>query len=103
MAFNMKAMQEMQRKLAKMQEELGNETVEATAGGGAISIVISGHQKVQSVTIDPEAVDPEDVGMLEDMLVACINEAIQKSQDLAQQRMSALTGSLGIKLPPGLM
>ncbi|MBI3967278.1 MAG: YbaB/EbfC family nucleoid-associated protein [Chloroflexi bacterium] len=97
----MKALQDMQRKMAKIQEELGNETVEATAGGGAVTIVISGHQKIESVKIDPEAIDPEDVSLLEDMLLTCINDAIQKSQDLAQKRMGVLTA--GLKLPPGMM
>ncbi len=99
MGLNPAMLRKMQEQIQKMQEELGNETVEATAGGGAVTIVINGHQQVQSVKIDPEAVDPEDISILEDLMVAAINEAVQKSQELASKRMSALTG--GLKLPKG--
>jgi DNA-binding YbaB/EbfC family protein len=98
--FNPNMLRKVQERIQKVQEELGNETVEATSGGGAVKIVITGHQKVQSVTIDPEVVDPEDVTMLEDLVMAAINEAVQKSHDLATQRMSAITGGMKI---PGLM
>ena len=93
-------MQQMQTRLAKIQEELGSETVEASVGGGMVTIVMTGHQVVESVTIDPDAVDPEDVETLQDLMVAAFNEALKKSQELAAQRMSALTGGLKI---PGLM
>jgi DNA-binding YbaB/EbfC family protein len=91
---------ELQAKLAKAQEELGNAQVEASAGGGAVTIVIDGHQKVQSVKISPEAVDLQDIGLLEDLVLAAVNEAIKKSQELAQDRLGELTG--GFKIP-GLM
>ena len=97
---NMRLLQQMQERLMKAQEELGNETVEGTAGGGAIKILMTGHQKVQSVKIDPEVVDPEDVEMLQDLMVAAINEAVSKSHELASKRLGALTG--GMKMP-GLM
>jgi len=97
---NLRLLQQMQERLAKAQESLGSETVEGTAGGGAVRIVMSGHQKVQSVTIDPEVVDPEDVEMLQDLMVAAINEAVSKSHELASKRLSAATG--GFKIP-GLM
>lgn len=97
---NMKLLQQMQSRLAKIQEELGNETVEGTAGGGAVKIQMTGHQKVQSVTFDPEVVDPEDVEMLQDLVAAAINEAVSKSQEMAGQRLGAITGGLKI---PGLM
>ncbi|NIO71772.1 MAG: YbaB/EbfC family nucleoid-associated protein, partial [Anaerolineae bacterium] len=71
-----------------------------TAGGGAITVVISGHQKIQSITIEPEVVDPDDVEMLQDLVTAAVNEAIDKSQQLAADRLGALTGGLSI---PGLM
>ena len=93
-------MQQMQARLAKIQEELGSETVEASVGGGVVTIVMTGHQKVESVTIDPEALDPDDVETLQDLMVAGFNEALKKSQDLAGQRLGALTGGLKI---PGLM
>jgi hypothetical protein len=86
--------------MVKTQEALGEETVTVTAGGGAITVVISGHQKIQSITIEPEVVDPDDVEMLQDLVMAAVNEAIDKSQKLASDRLGALTGGLSI---PGLM
>ncbi len=97
---NMRLFQQMQERLMKAQEDLGNETIEGTAGGGAIKILMTGHQKVQSVTIDPEVVDPEDVEMLQDLMAAAINEAVSKSHELATKRLGALTGGMKI---PGLM
>ena len=93
----MKQMQQMQAKMAKIQDELAEETVEATAGGSAVKVVITGQQKIRSVEIDPAVVDPEDVEMLQDLMVAAFNEALAKSQELAASRMAALTG--GLKIP----
>ncbi len=93
-------MQQMQAKLAQIQEGLGAETVEASVGGGMVTVVMSGHQHIQSVTIDPEALDPDDVESLQDLMVAAFNEALRKSQELAAQRLGALTGGLKI---PGLL
>jgi DNA-binding YbaB/EbfC family protein len=93
-------MQQMQAQLAKIQESLGSETVEASVGGGVVTVVMTGHQEVRSVTIDPEVVDPEDVDTLQDLMVAAFNEALRKSQELAAQRLGAITGGLKI---PGLM
>jgi DNA-binding YbaB/EbfC family protein len=90
----------MQQQLAKIQEDLGNETVEASVGGGAVTVVMTGHQKVVSVKISPDAVDPSDLSMLEDMIVAAVNDAVDKSHELVTKRMSAVTG--GFKIP-GLM
>lgn len=98
--FNMRQIQELQAKMMKAQEELGNVTVEVTAGGGAIKIVINGHQQFQSVVISPEVVNPEEVEFLQDLVLAACNEAVQKSQEMAAQSMSKLTGGLKI---PGLM
>ena len=95
-----KQMQQMQARLAKIQEELGEETVEAGVGGGVVKVVMTGQQQVRAVTIDPEALDPEDVETLQDLMVAAFNEALKKSQDLAGQRLGALTGGMKI---PGLM
>ena len=95
-----KQMQQMQARLAKIQEELGDETVEASVGGGMVTITMTGHQQVQAVKIDPEALDPEDVETIQDLMVAAFNEALKKSQDLAGQRLSAVTGGMKI---PGLM
>jgi DNA-binding YbaB/EbfC family protein len=93
-------LQKLQEEMAKTQEALGDETVTVTAGGGAITVVISGHQEIQSITIEPEVVDPDDVEMLQDLVMAAVNEAIDKSQQLATDRLGALTGGLSI---PGLM
>jgi DNA-binding YbaB/EbfC family protein len=95
--FNLRQIQELQAKMLKAQEELGNTNLEVTAGGGAIKIVINGHQQFQSITISPEAVNPEDVDFLQDLVLAACNEAVQKSQELATQNMSKLTG--GLKIP----
>jgi len=85
--------QELQAKLVKAQEELANETVEGSAGGGAVTIVVDGQQRVHSVKISPDAIDPDDPGLLEDIVLAAINEALEKSQQLAQERMGAVTGN----------
>jgi len=92
--------QQLQEKLAKIQAELGNETVEVTSGGGAVTLVIDGHQRVRSITISREAVDPEDVEMLEDLILSAMNEALDKSRELASKRLGAITGGMKI---PGLM
>lgn len=89
--------QQLQAKLAKVQEELAQETVEVSAGGGAIRVVMTGHLRVQSVAIDAAAVDPQDVALLEDLVLSATNEAIAKAQELAQKRLGALTG--GLKIP----
>ncbi|MBI4494328.1 MAG: YbaB/EbfC family nucleoid-associated protein [Chloroflexi bacterium] len=94
---NSNLMRQMQNRLAKIQEELATETVEITAGGGAVKVAITGQQRVQAVTIDPSVVDPDDVEMLQDLMVAAFNEAIAKSQELAARRLSVLTG--GMKIP----
>jgi len=87
--------QKMQQEMAAAQSALENETVTVSAGGGAISITITGHQRVQSITIDKEVLDPEEVEFLQDMLVAGINAAIEQSQALAAQRMEGITGGAG--------
>ena len=94
---NMKMMQQMQQRLMKAQEELGNEIVEGTAGGGAVTIKMNGHKQVQAVKIDPAAVDPDDVETLEEMILTAIGDASAKAEQLAAQRMGALTG--GLKIP----
>ena len=88
--------QEMQQQMAAQQEALADETVTVTAGGGAISVVISGHQRLQSIEIQPDLVDPEEIEMLQDMLVAAVNAAIEQSQALAAERMEGLTGGMGL-------
>jgi hypothetical protein len=92
-------LQAMQQQMMETQEALGDKTVEVTSGGGVVTVVMTGHQKVQSITIDPEVVDPEDVEMLQDLIVAAINEAVEASQNLAAEEMGDITGGLNI---PGL-
>lgn len=89
--------QELQTKLAKAQQELGEITVEASSGGGAVKVTIDGQQKVRSVTISPEVANAEDTEMLQDLVMTAVNEAIKKSQDLATSRLGSLTN--GLKIP----
>ncbi len=96
----MKQVQKAQADMARVSSELANETVDASAGGGMVKVVMSGDLQVRSVTIDPTAIDPEDVAMLEDMVVAAVNEGLRAAQDLANRRMSAVMGGMG--LPGGL-
>ncbi len=95
----MKQLQKLQEEMAKTQEALADETLTVTAGGGAITIVVTGNQRIRSITLKPEIVNPEDLDMLQDLIVAAVNEAIETSQAHAAERMQALTGGLGL---PGL-
>ena len=95
----MKQAQQMQRRMAQLQEELENKQVEASAGGGMVTAVVSGKQQLLELKIDPAVVDPEDVEMLQDLVSAAVNEALKKSQQLAQEEMGKLTGGMNI---PGL-
>lgn len=94
-----KQLKQMQDKMLKAQQDLANETVTATAGGGAVTVEMNGHHEVKSVKLDPAAVDPADVEMLEELLVAGFNEALEKAQTLAADRMNAATGGMNL---PGL-
>lgn len=91
--------QQLQAKLAKAQEELGDITAEATSGGGAVKVVIDGRQKVHSVEISPEVINAEDAELLQDLVMTAMNEAIAKSQELASKHLGKVTGGLSI---PGL-
>jgi DNA-binding YbaB/EbfC family protein len=97
----LKQLQQMQARMAKVQEELGEKTVTGTAGGGVVEVVANGHQKVLSVTVKPEVVDPAEVDMLQDLVLAAVNDAMDKARELASKEMSAITAGIG--LPPGLM
>ena len=88
--------QKMQQDMLKAQEELEAKTYEAGAGGGVVSATVSGKKELVSVTIDPEAVDPDDVEMLQDLIVAAVNEALRKASDDASSQMSKLTGGLNL-------
>ncbi len=96
----MKQVQQMQAKMAEMQEELANMEVEGSAGGGMVKVVTNGKHELVSITIDPEVVDPEDVDMLQDLIAAAINQAREKVAETQAEQMSSLTG--GLNLPPGL-
>ena len=95
--FMMQQAQKLQQKLTKAQEELGNLTVEGSSGGGAVKVSVNGHQKVLSMKISPEVVNPDDVELLEDMVLAALSEAITKSQEAAAAQLGELTG--GLKIP----
>ena len=95
--FIMRQAQELQAKLAKAQQELAQATVEASSGGGAVKVTINGQQEVQSVKISPEAINPDDAELLEDLVLAAVNEAMTKSKELAAERLGKITG--GLKIP----
>lgn len=98
----MKQVQKMQAEMVRVQESLKDLTVEATAGGGVVTVEANGQQEIRSVKIDPEVVDPEDVEMLEDLVLAAVNEALRKAQELASQEMAKVTGGLNIPGLPGM-
>ena len=100
MANMMKQAQKLQAQMLKLQEEMAEKTVETTSGGGMVKVVANGRQKVVSIQIEKEVVDPEDVEMLQDLILAAINDALSKSQEMVTAEMSKLTGGMNI---PGLM
>ena len=91
----LKQAQQMQAEMAKAQEELASEVVEASAGGGMVTVKVTGALEVREIRIDPEAIDPEDPDMLQDLVLAAVNEALRSAQELAASRMGAATGGLG--------
>lgn len=92
----MAQLQQMQQQMAESQKNLENEFVTVSSGGGAITITISGHQRVKSIEINPDVLDPDDVEFFQDMMVAAVNEAIEKSQEMAAGQMEGITGGLGM-------
>jgi DNA-binding YbaB/EbfC family protein len=98
--MNRNMIQQLQARLAKAQEELGNMNIEVACGGGAVKVVVDGQQKIKSIKIAKEVVNPEDVEMLEDLVLTAVTEAITKSQEAASKQLGGLTG--GFKIP-GLM
>ena len=95
-----KQVEKMQMDMKKLQEELGERTVEAVAGGGMVKAVVTGKQEVRALEINPEVVDPDDVEMLQDLVLAAVNEALRKSQEMAAEEMAKITGGLSL---PGFM
>ena len=92
----MRQIQQMQSRLQRVQEELGEATMEGTAGGGAVKVVVDGHQNVRSVEIAPEVVDPEEVEMLQEMVLAATTDALEQSKKIAAEKMAPLTGGLNL-------
>ncbi len=97
---NMKMIQQMQNRMMKIQEELEETVVDGTAGGGVVTVQVTGQREMKSIKIDPSAVDPEDVEMLEDLVLAAVTDAMDKASKLNEEKMGALTGGMKI---PGLM
>lgn len=98
----MKQVQKVQAEMARVQSELAEKTVEASTGGGAVTVVATGHQTIQRVTIDPAVVDSGDMEMLEDLILTAVNDALRKSQEMASQEMARVAGGLGVPGMPGL-
>jgi nucleoid-associated protein EbfC len=98
----MRQVQEMQAQMMKAQEELANERVEASAGGGMVKVTATGSGEIVSISISPQAIDPEDPEMLEDLVLAAVNEALRNSQDLMQSKLGGTVGGLGALGLPGL-
>jgi DNA-binding YbaB/EbfC family protein len=96
----MKQVQKAQAEMVRVQEELANDTVEASVGGGMVRVTMTGDFQVRNVSIDPESLDPGDIGMLEDMVAAAVNEAVRAAQELANTKMSRVMGGMG--LPGGM-
>ncbi len=101
--FDMKKLQQMQQQMQKeignVQEGLADQTVEAASGGGMVKVVMNGNQELKSVSIDPEAVDPDDIEMLEDLVLAAVNAGVEKSREMSQDAMGKVAGGM---LPPGM-
>lgn len=95
----MKKAQQMQSKMSEVQDELSNKTVDASAGGGVVTVTVNGDQEVVDIDIEPDAMDPEDPEMLEDLILAATNEAMRKIQDLISEEMNKVTGGMNI---PGM-
>ena len=100
MGSMMKQAQKLQSKMLKLQEELAEKTVETTSGGGMVKVVANGRQQIVSIQIEEEVIDPDDVEMLQDLILAAINDALTKSQEMVSGEMSKLTGGINI---PGMM
>ncbi|HOP46253.1 MAG TPA: YbaB/EbfC family nucleoid-associated protein [Desulfobacteraceae bacterium] len=97
----MKQAQQFQNKIAKLQDELGEQTVEASAGGGMVSAMVNGRQELLSITIDREVIDPEDVEMLQDLIIAAVNDALSKAKNMVNDEMAKVTKGLNIPGMPG--
>ncbi len=99
----MKQAQQFQNKMAKLQQELEKKTIEATSGGGMVTVVVNGQQELISIKIDPEVVDPEDIDMLQDLVLAAVNDGMARAKKMVNDEMGKLTGGLNLPNIPGLM
>lgn len=99
----MKQAQQFQSKVAKLQEEIGEKTVEASAGGGMVTVIANGRQEIVSIKIDPEVIDPEDVDMLQDLIQAAVNDGLSRAKEMMNEEMGKLTKGLNLPNIPGLM
>ncbi|EFM09587.1 conserved hypothetical protein [Paenibacillus curdlanolyticus YK9] len=97
MQHMMKQVKKMQEQMLKAQEELGTKTIEGSAGGGVVNVKVNGHKQVLSITIKPEVVDPEDIEMLQDLVITAVNDALAKAEEMANEDMGKYTG--GMKIP----
>ena len=98
----MKQAQQFQAKMAKLQEELGEKTIEASAGGGMVSVVANGRQEIVSINIETEVIDPEDAEMLQDLILAAVNDALSRAKNMMNEEMGKLTQGLNLPNVPGL-
>lgn len=99
----LKQAQQFQTKMAKLQEELGERTVEASAGGGMVNVVVNGRQEVVSIGIDPEVIDPDEQEMLQDLVLAAVNDGLSKAKEMVNEEMGKLTQGLNLPHIPGLI
>ena len=98
----LKQAQQFQTKMAKLQEELGDKTVEASSGGGMVTVVVNGRQELVSIDMDPEVINPDDQEMLQDLILAAINDGMAKARNMVNEEMKKLTGGLNLPNIPGL-
>jgi DNA-binding YbaB/EbfC family protein len=98
----LKQAQQLQTKMAKLQEELEEKTVEASSGGGMVTVVVNGRQEILSINIEPEVIDPDDQEMLQDLILAAINDGLAKARNMVNEEMGKLTGGLNLPNIPGL-
>ncbi len=98
----LKQAQKFQSEIAKLQEELGDRTVEASSGGGMVSVVVNGRQEILSINIDPEVIDPDDPDMLKDLILAAVNDGLSRAKNMVNEEMGKLTSGLNIPKIPGL-
>jgi nucleoid-associated protein EbfC len=98
----MEAAQRMQREIQKVQDELGEKRVEASAGGGMVTVVANGRMEIVQIRVEPSVIDPKDAAMLEDLLTAAVNQALSKAKELAQQELAKVTGGMGVPGMPSL-